>query len=493
MTDNCAGYLIWLTTRRKMMPRSILLLLIVLLIAPLALVSAQDGQPITIGELVSGQISDEKPVDTYTFAGTAGQMITITMTAVDGNLDSYLTVIAPDGSESSNDDSNGTFHSTLPLVLPVDGTYTIRAMRCCGEASQAASEGSYELVVNTMSIQTFTVGSTVTVEITPEQQVAYVALAAQVGQILRLDAVTLEGDALFVIEIRNPAGTMMSSFSQMPGMPAVMDPIFVNQDGQYMLTVILQNPQGVNDAERVSLAITADEVVPQPIAIGDTLTGTLDDGNPVAYYSFEASSSDLLRVEGSRPEGSGEFEVVLFSASGMPFSSNGTGYNMAPGSFVIDPLQMQESGSVLLLVRRTILGDPQQAVSSSYSITLGMTGTPILQSGSPVEGSFSQGIFEYVYRFEGTAGQNVRLTLRSVTDDYAPMLNMQSPQVASVDSMMAMPPNFYLQISGSSAASATYEFTLPDDGTYLLRVGNSIFSPDGTTSGTFMLMLEVLP
>lgn len=475
------------------MRRSLLLLLIVLLVVP-ALVSAQDGQPITIGEVVSGEITNENPVDTYTFTGTAGQMIVISMTAPQGGLDSYLTVIAPDGSESSNDDSNGTLNSTLPFVLPVDGTYTIRAARCCGEQAESGSQGAYELRVDSASIQALTVGASATVEISDEQPSAYIALAAQPGQILRMEAVSVDGDALFMIDVRDPSGVAINGVSQMEGFPTIIDPFFITQEGQYMLMVSRQimYPQNEESGERVSLTITITEAVPQVIAIGDTVSGTLDDASSAMYYAFDATTSDLLRLSGSRAEGSAEFEVAVFSASGMGFNSGGTAYGPEVGTFVIDPLQVQESGRVLLVVRPTILGDPEQVGGSSFTLTLEPTQTPVLQSGSPVEGSFSEGTFESVYRFEGTAGQKIRVTIGSVTDDYAPALNIQGPALPVEQVQLGVVQNFYVQISGSTAASATYEFTLPQDGAYLFRVNNNAYNPTGVTEGKYMLMLEVL-
>ncbi len=70
--------------------------------------------------------------DRYSFNGTAGQRLSITMNATGGTLDPYMYLIAPDGYFlTQDDDSNGGVNSKIPsagdIVLPQTGTYIIEA------------------------------------------------------------------------------------------------------------------------------------------------------------------------------------------------------------------------------------------------------------------------------------------------------------------------------------------------------------------------------
>ncbi|HEY0101361.1 MAG TPA: pre-peptidase C-terminal domain-containing protein, partial [Pyrinomonadaceae bacterium] len=101
--------------------------------------------PIAFGETRQGTLSagdctnaidlDGTLVDLYTFNGTAGQQVSITMTAPagGGNVDPYLYLLLPNGDLIAEDDnSGGGTAARIPPIgefgrLPVTGTYTIVA------------------------------------------------------------------------------------------------------------------------------------------------------------------------------------------------------------------------------------------------------------------------------------------------------------------------------------------------------------------------------
>ena len=90
------------------------------------------------GSLASGDCRSpsrgvEHFADRYSFNGTAGQRLTITMNQSGGNLDPYLFLIEPDGYFlTQDDDSNGGVNSRIPsslgnITLPQTGVYIIEA------------------------------------------------------------------------------------------------------------------------------------------------------------------------------------------------------------------------------------------------------------------------------------------------------------------------------------------------------------------------------
>jgi hypothetical protein len=91
------------------------------------------------GTLQSGDCTnpvdeDGTPVDYYTFSGTAGQQIAITMTSTSGTaIDPFLYLITPSGDLLADDDNGGGGTAArIPQLagfgrLPVSGTYTIIA------------------------------------------------------------------------------------------------------------------------------------------------------------------------------------------------------------------------------------------------------------------------------------------------------------------------------------------------------------------------------
>jgi hypothetical protein len=117
--------------------------------------------PITPNTTVNGTLSttdcndlgDNTFYDVYSFSGTAGQQVSITMTA---SFDTYLFLVAPDGDDLAEDDNGGGgTNSRIPANttdlarLPQTGTYHILAN---SGLNTAGTTGSYQL--------TLTVGGT---------------------------------------------------------------------------------------------------------------------------------------------------------------------------------------------------------------------------------------------------------------------------------------------------------------------------------------------
>lgn len=100
-----------------------------------------------VGQLTEddGQLSDDSFVDLYTFTGTPGERITVTMRS--GDFDTYLAVGTSDGDGgfvelASDDDGAGGTDSQVVVSVPADGTLVIQA-----NALSAGDTGAYTLSV----------------------------------------------------------------------------------------------------------------------------------------------------------------------------------------------------------------------------------------------------------------------------------------------------------------------------------------------------------
>ncbi|MCZ7545787.1 MAG: pre-peptidase C-terminal domain-containing protein [Anaerolineae bacterium] len=101
----------------------------------------------------TGSISNVEWYDWYRFNGTAGQTVTITLTATSGTLDPYLRLYndsggAPGSMIAENDDIGGdpySRNSRLVVTLPSTGAYYIQATRWEFNTTNRGGEGNYEL------------------------------------------------------------------------------------------------------------------------------------------------------------------------------------------------------------------------------------------------------------------------------------------------------------------------------------------------------------
>lgn len=94
---------------------------------------------------VQGRITNDQPYVTYSFPGTAGEVVSVGMQTVDGNLDTLLQVVSSNGAlVGVNDDSGvstNSFVSNLRLIN--DDTYTIIASRYGKEIG--GTEGVFQI------------------------------------------------------------------------------------------------------------------------------------------------------------------------------------------------------------------------------------------------------------------------------------------------------------------------------------------------------------
>ncbi len=102
------------------------------------------------GTSVTGQINADNQADTYAFYGRQGEVVSISMTRVDGDLDALLELL--NGAQevvTRNDDRAANDQNALidHFALPATGTYYIRARRYAGTDGNADTVGSYVLVL----------------------------------------------------------------------------------------------------------------------------------------------------------------------------------------------------------------------------------------------------------------------------------------------------------------------------------------------------------
>lgn len=97
-------------------------------------------------ESFTGNISNSNRSDDWSYSGTAGQRITINMTATSGNLDTYIYLRNSSGEEIDHDDDGGpSLNSRLSRTLSSTAIYIIEATRYRG--ASGSSSGNYTLEV----------------------------------------------------------------------------------------------------------------------------------------------------------------------------------------------------------------------------------------------------------------------------------------------------------------------------------------------------------
>ncbi len=211
---------------------------------------------VNIGQTVNGSLAntdcrlpaDGSFLDAYTFNGTVGQQVAITMTSTAPGLDPFLFLLSPTGSALIGDDNSaGGTNARIPgptgfFTLPTTGTYTILA-----NSAAANQTGAYALALTTAASCTYTFAQ-------PSRNVAAAGGSFSVG------VTTQAGCALTAAQVTSNASWLTVSSAAVDGTGA----------GTVNYTVAA-NPAGVARTGTLTLA-------------GQTFTVTQDANCTYAIY-----------------------------------------------------------------------------------------------------------------------------------------------------------------------------------------------------------------
>jgi hypothetical protein len=209
----------------------------------IARLEAEGGGTIEYRETVAGTILPSQSQE-WTFEGKSGDLVTLSMGALEGELDSLLTLRHPDGTELAADDNSGRVRNALieGFFLPVTGSYTAVA------SAGPAVGGRYWLRVEPTPVEgTLAYGDTVSATVTPGGRDNWL-FDGEAGEVIRITVIgtgdeTLDGYLeLFTLG----AELLASDDDTLDGRNPQIDSFRLPRSGTYRISVMgyLEEDQG---------------------------------------------------------------------------------------------------------------------------------------------------------------------------------------------------------------------------------------------------------
>ncbi len=132
------------------MKRLALVCIGLLLMMPMAITSAQDGDAnkISYGDTVMGEVSNRQFEELYTFDGEEGDIVQIDLVSEQSLFDPYLYLTTLDNEIIAQNDDNYSLDSRIIARLPATDTYQIVATRLSGRAGSGG--GPFSLTLQEM-------------------------------------------------------------------------------------------------------------------------------------------------------------------------------------------------------------------------------------------------------------------------------------------------------------------------------------------------------
>lgn len=461
--------------------------------------TAQDDLlTIAFGESLEGDLTNERYRETYIFAGRADEIISISMQALDGDLDPLMTLVGADGNvvAHSDDDGDGKDAFIDNLRLPADGDYFLIATRFGHE--HGSTTGAYQLTLQRIGATTapgatLQFGDSIFGSITPDMpQVTYTFYAPR-GTVINLTMNRTSGNLDPFIDVANERGQIVISGDDDPTIQGTLNAgirnFTVPQTGFY---VVVATRYGRNAGTSTGSFILSLEEISQTargfspanailLDYGDSVSGSIGAETPQRFYTFSGRRGDVITVDMQRTFGNLHTTVLLLDDQVQEVARAGDRFSYTQAQIV--NFTLPQDGTYYIMATRDGFADGTTA--GDFDLTLegreGISNGAFLEIvyGAEIVGVISDTQLSESFVFLAEAGDVVSITVSATTGDLAPLVTLYlgNKQIAFAD-------------SANGAQVATIQrFNIAEAGVYRIeasRVGRAT----GQTSGGYSLALD---
>jgi hypothetical protein len=318
--------------------------------------------PLEYGDTVRGEITNREDDQVWTFSGSEGDVVTITMLAVadDFSLDTRLYLYTLEGFDSGddaiaqNDDAVNPevtgLNSQIELFeLPEDGEYVIVATRYnngTGEYTLTLEEGGLTRAERAAAATPIAAGDELTGEISAENSVQLYTFDGSSGDVVTITMIADDTDdldpriALYTLDAYTENGfpTMSNddAFENDIGLNAQIFAFELFEDATYIIeatyfrgeggyTLSLESGEGQAGNGGDDDPVVAAE--PQPIAYGDEVTGEISDDNDPELWLFSGSEGDIVTITMLADDDAFDTRLYLYHAEDAIVSMNAIAEN----------------------------------------------------------------------------------------------------------------------------------------------------------------------
>lgn len=479
----------------------LLLACFTLLLAAPALSQEAPENGVFYGGTITGDINNATPRVMYYFDGLRGDVISINLQALSGDLDPVLTVMDGGGGVLYNaDDTDGSRNVFVDgLILPQSARYFVIVGRF-GYAL-GSTRGRFQLDVQRIGVSSaagsaLRYGDSVINTIDNMTPQVYYSFRAERGDIVNIKMQRNSGDLDPYLQVVDSNAFVIADNDDVPGsgLDAEIVGLLIERTatyiikatrygevagtstGQFILTIQEADNSGLGNSPQAAI----------PISFNEVITGELTARSFTQYYRFEARQNDLISVRMERGRGGLDSFLVIADANLQELTSDddsGGGQNARIERFLIPA-----DGTYYILATRF---DREAGTTvGPYTIELQSLGNAFdgvpddvqrISYGTSVTGRVDEFTPEVRFAFWGTQGDAITISLSRGDGDLDPVVQIldSAGNVLREDDDSG---------GGKNARIARYE--LPATGIYYIRATRySGDTGDPNTRGSFILVL----
>jgi hypothetical protein len=350
--------------------------------------SASTGSGLRYGDSVIGEIDATSPVYYYTFRGERGDVLTVQMRRLSGNLDSMLQVTDATGRIIAENDEilgSGSLDAAIDnLVIEQTGPYVVIAQRFGGQAGD--SVGDFLLTIDTAANSALGTSALLALPIeagvplegtlTDERYAQFYRFEGRRDDVIsvrmnrtggNLDTLVAIADAsLRELTFNDDSNGSQNSAIENYVLPAdgvyyLIATRFERADGQTTgdYSIVWEN-QGSVFANVIEGALR--------ITYGSTVAGFVDDLAPEALYAFQGQAGDAITVAMSRVDGTLDPFISILDENRNVLASDDDGAGQQNAR--IDRFTLPATGVYYIRASRYQDASGGQGTSGSYLLVL---------------------------------------------------------------------------------------------------------------------------
>ncbi|NDJ77209.1 MAG: hypothetical protein GYB65_13225 [Chloroflexi bacterium] len=449
-------------------------------------ISVVEAGSIQTGQTRESAIYDGDVSDAWTFSAAKDTLVSITATPGSrSGLVPVVMVLDVEGTVLAQSASRERGAAIDEYRLPYGGTFTIIVTRALG--ASGFSSGQYSLTLNTalppdvvtqrIAYDSAPVGSVLNDQ-TPFERWTF---EGEMGDVVTIRATATGGNLDPVIRVYDATGTLLE-INDDTDMLSSESTITLPVDGPYEVVVERYGGALGSTSGNYSLLVnrvyrSAPVELDRLLIYGDRVTGSVDSENRSEFWTFAGEQDDTISAKIQYPRDDQPLQLILRDPAGAELIVG----TRTVGDVDIDGYALPASGFYTLEVRRP--GDAQERYSLytleielEQAVPQTVTQGGTISLNSPAAGRFVAAPASHIWLFQGTAGQDVVVTINRLSGALAVHMELLGPDGAALFTTQAMP--------GTANAFSTQPVRLPLDGLYTLLV-----TGDGMALGTVYRLL----
>lgn len=423
--------------------------LLVLLTAfpALALPSTQEAEKLAYGQNISGILSADTRERTYTFSGSAGDTIYISMYAP---MPTLVRLTGANGTLLAESEGNSVIGSLIgPYTLRGDGIYTITATQ---PQWAEASGGEFGLVVDrAASIDPLQLNAESGAALPGPGTAHFFSFEGTADDLI---SYWLAGSQM-ALQIISPNGENIAYNGIEDFLQGGL--VKLRENGTYTLIVQTLAPEAVD----FQMGITT--VEPAVLAPGTPISADLSESAP-AVFQFESAQGKMWQLSATVADASYATSLEIYSGSDPSYSIAGDGAS-GPGGFPrVEPFIAPEDGVYYVVL--SFDDYTTEDATRAYTITLAPSTLLSLVPGTAIEGTVSPDQGTAIYAYTGAADEHIRVTVSRQGSAGFIGLGMRTTEE-----------QFLYVTNYGNLRSFSFEYVLPRDGIYLFEISNQDYEP----------------